>query len=168
MFTSLKKKSLRKVVAKSKLIGVTPGFNYQINTVGIVTDKAHVSEVTSLIDTLKEKGVDQKAISVVVYDPKTQKDLTFQSYSMRDFDMNGNCSNTALTEFVQKTFDVLISFYESESPALLWVTAQSKSMIKVGVTSTYLTMNHFSIDMAPLTGKQYVQYLYEYFTIFKK
>ena len=55
------------------------------------------------------------------------------SYTKTDFDWLGHCKSNEVTEFVDQSFDLLISYYKPNRYELKIVTAMSKAKFKVGI-----------------------------------
>ncbi|MTG98376.1 MULTISPECIES: DUF6913 domain-containing protein [Myroides] len=169
LFNAVKKKALRKAVEGTKLPSVPLEFNYQVKTIGILSEKKEQSTVESMINILVDRGFKREDILVLYYDGSNSKVKEEDAYvfKLRDFESSLKTSNESLKVFVEKPFDLLISFYKSDTIPLLWGTSQSKAKFKVGLASVTSFVNHFNIEMNGLDAELYVKLLFEYINIFK-
>jgi hypothetical protein len=59
---------------------------------------------------------------------------------------NGKISSVEVNDFINKEFDLLISYYNIEKTILLKVTHSSRALFKVGFSSIDKRLNHFMIQ----------------------
>ncbi|MEC4113982.1 DUF6913 domain-containing protein [Myroides pelagicus] len=169
LFDAVKKKALRKAVESSVLPSVPSEFNYQVKTIGILSEKKEQAMVEKMIDVLVKRGISRDNIYVLYYDSSNSKadERALYVFKLRDFESSLKTSNESLRVFVEKPFDLLISFYKSDAIPMLWGTSQSKAKFKVGLASVTSFVNHFNLDMNDLDAEIYVKLLFEYINIFK-
>ena len=168
MFSTFKKKTLKKAINHTALPGISSDFDGKPKTIGIVIEKSEVAKVDELIQTLREHGVLAERIHVLVYTGLTKaKQLSDPSFSLSDFTLTGEVKSQAVNDFIAQPFDWLINFYAKDSVPLLWVSAKSKAKFKVGVATITPKINHFSLDIQELQASQYAKHLMNYITIFK-
>jgi hypothetical protein len=65
-------------------------------------------------------------------------------------------------------FDLLLNYYDTEKPALLLVSNQSKAAFKVGFASIDKKLNHFMINTNAENYKVFVEELFKYLKILNK
>lgn len=168
MFSTFKKKTLRKAINQATLKGLASDFDFKPQTIGILIEKSEVSKVDELIQALRQSGVSTDQINVLVYTGLTKtKQLIDPSFSMSDFTLTGDIHNQEVKNFIDQPFDLLINFYAKDIVPLLWVSAKSKAKFKVGVATVTPKINHFSLDIQELQATQYAKHLMNYITIFK-
>jgi len=168
MFSTFKKKALKKAVTKTTLKGLASDFDFKMKTVGIVIEKNEIAKIDGIIQALRQKGAATEQVDVLVYTGLTQsKQVLDPSFCMSDFTLAGETQSKVIQDFVAKSFDLLINFYAEESAPLMWVSAASKAKFKVGVATVTPRINHFSLDIHELQASQYVEHLMNYITIFK-
>lgn len=168
MFSTFKKKTLKKAINQATLKGVSSDFDGKPKTIGILIEKSEVAKVDELIQALRQGGVSADQIHVLVYTGLTKtKQLVDPSFSLSDFTLTGEVKNPAVKDFIAQPFDWLINFYAKDSVPLLWVSAKSKAKFKIGVATITPRINHFSLDMQELQATQYAKHLMNYITIFK-
>lgn len=168
MFSTFKKKTLKKAINKATLKGLESNYDFTLKTIGILIEKSEVSKVDELIQALRQNGVSANEIHVLVYTGLTKpKQMIDPSFSMKDFSLIGDVQNQEVKKFIGQPFDVLINFYAKDIVPLLWVSAKSQAKFKVGIATVTPKINHFSLAMQELHAAQYVKHLVNYITIFK-
>lgn len=168
VFNALKRKAIRKVVDKEVLLSVPQDYNYQLSQVGIVLEKGEEGSLAKMVAALNANGVKTENITVLIFDSKNSKQEQGDGfYKLRDFNSSGNTDKRYVLDFVNKPFDLLISYYKEDSAAMLWVTSKSKALFKTGIASVSSSVNHFNIDLDLMDGEKYIKLLFEYIKIFK-
>lgn len=168
MFSTFKKKTLKKEINKATVKGLALDFDFTLKTIGILIEKSEVSKVDEIIQELQQQGVETDQINVLVYTGLTKpKQLNEVSFSMKDFTLGGDIHNQGVQDFIEKPFDLLINFYAKDSVPLLWISTKSKAKFKVGIAAVTPKINHFSLDIPALDARAYVKHLMNYITIFK-
>lgn len=168
MFSTFKKKTLKKAINKATLKGMDSGYDFPLRTIGVLIEKSEVSKVDELIQSLRQNGASAEQIHVLVYTGLTKsKQLQDPSFSLKDFSIIGDVQNQAVKNFIEQPFDLLINFYAKDIVPLLWVSAKSKAKFKVGIATVSPRINHFSLEMQELQATSYIKHLMDYITIFK-
>ncbi|MBB1150399.1 MULTISPECIES: hypothetical protein [unclassified Myroides] len=168
MFSTFKKKTLKKAINKATLEGVESNYDFPLRVIGILIEKSEVSKVDELIQSLRQNGAKAEQIYVLVYTGLTKsKQLLDPSFSMKDFSIIGDVQNQEVKKFIEQPFDLLINFYAKDIVPLLWVSAKSKAKFKVGIAAVTPRINHFSLEMQELQAAPYIKHLMNYITIFK-
>ncbi|WP_010252934.1 DUF6913 domain-containing protein [Myroides injenensis] len=168
VFNALKRKAIRKIVDKEVLLSVPQDYNYQLSQVGIVLEKGDEEGLAKMVSALNANGVKTDNITVLIFDSKNSKQEQGDNFfRLRDFDSSGNMNKTQVLDFVNKPFDLLISYYKEDSAAMLWVTSKSKALFKTGIASVSSSVNHFNIDLHHMDGGNFIKLLFEYINIFK-
>ncbi|MGG5575949.1 DUF6913 domain-containing protein [Myroides sp. C15-4] len=168
MFSTFKKKTLKKAINKASLKGMESNYDFPLRTIGILIEKSEVSKVDELIQSLRQNGAVVEQIHVLVYTGLTgAKQLQDPSFSLKDFSIIGDVQNQEVKKFIEQPFDLLINFYAKDIVPLLWVSAKSKAKFKVGIATVTPRINHFSLDMQELQATAYIKHLLNYITIFK-
>jgi hypothetical protein len=73
-----------------------------------------------------------------------------------------------VTNFTEQHFDLLISYYDVQKPALLLVTKSSKAKFKVGFQTIDKRVNHLSINSIAENYSEFISELFKYLKILKK
>lgn len=170
MFNLFKKKALKKAVDSIGLPALEPDFNFEFQTVGIVLEKNEVSAIDMLLNNLQKLGVELSKLQILVYDAESLvKEVQLaNSYTLSDFDQSGQATKKEVVDFINKPFDLLISYYTSDVMPLVWVTANSRAKFKAGISSVTKKVNHFALDVLVMDAEKYIQNLIRYINILKK
>ncbi|MGL4584992.1 MAG: DUF6913 domain-containing protein [Flavobacterium sp.] len=166
-FNTLKKRSLSKVVEKSTLKALPIDFKYEFKEVGILVNKSDALIVPELIKAIEKKGVSGVKIKVLIYTSENKKILEQGCFGMKDFTVSGTTEHIEILDFIEKRFDILISYYTNKAVPLMWVTAKSNALFKVGVSSEDTVLNHFSLALEGLEVDNFIENLYKYINVFK-
>ena len=113
-FNTLKKRSLSKVVEKSTLRALPADFKYEFKEVGILVNKSDACNVPKLIKAIEKKGISGVKIKVLIYTSENKKILEEGCFGMKDFTVSGTTENIEILDFIEKRFDILISYYTNK------------------------------------------------------
>lgn len=169
IFNALKKKALKKAVVQTQLAALNPDYNYTFSTVGVVLEKGEVIALEKMQQSLQKIGVKLQNVDVLVYNAGASlKNVKAESFSLSDFDNSGNTDKKEIRNFIEKPYDLLISYYAKDAVPLLWVTSQSKARFKVGISPVVSKVNHFTLEVTAMDAKQNIENLIKYINNFKK
>ncbi len=171
MFLNYIKNFFTQKIVKKNLDNARPDAASQnVQTVGIVFDETYFYERESLVNELVERGIEPANINVLVFKDKIKKSQRFDYpvFSHRDLSWQATFSNSEVKDFISQKFDLLISYYDTEKPALLLVTHSSRARFKVGFASIDKKLNHFMIDTAAENYQVFVGELFKYLKILNK
>ncbi|MCC9041447.1 hypothetical protein LNQ81_01795 [Myroides sp. M-43] len=166
-FNTLKKRSLSKVVEKSTLKALPADFKYEFKEVGILVNKSDARIIPDLIKAFERKGISGVKIKVLIYTSENKKILEEGCFGMKDFTISGSTENIEILDFIEKQFDILVSYYTNKAVPLMWMTAKSNALFKVGVSSENTMLNHFSLVLESLEVDSFIENLYKYINVFK-
>ncbi|KUF44056.1 hypothetical protein AV926_11430 [Myroides marinus] len=166
-FNTLKKRSLKKVVEKAKLNALPVDFKYEFKEIGIVIDKADARFIPDLIKAFEKRGVNSHKIKILIYTSENKKKLDQGHFGLKDFTISGGTENIEVLDFIDKKFDLLISYYSVTTSPLIWVTAKSNAIFKVGVSDENTELNHFSLTLKTLEVEGFIENLFKYINVFK-
>jgi len=141
-----------------------------IKTIGLLIDESYFSEINLFRNELILSGILESNIEVLVYRDrlKKNKSVSQATFSANDLNWNGTISNTAVNDFVDKQFDLLISYYDVEKAILLVVTHNSKAHFKVGFAAINKKFNDLMINTNAENYKVFTHELFRYLKILKK
>ena len=88
--------------------------------------------------------------------------------SKKDFTFSGSLKNSKIQEFVSKPFTVLIGYYHTENVFLDFVSAQSKALFKVGISSDLSEFNDLTIKSKLEDVKQFENELLKYLKLLNR
>lgn len=166
-FNTLKKRSLKKVVEKAKLNAIPVDFKYEFNDIGILIDKADARFIPDLIKAFEKRGINSHRIKILIYTSENKKILAEGHYGLKDFTISGDTENIEILDFINKKFDLLVSFYAYHTIPLEWVTSKSNAIFKVGISVENTELNHFSLAVKDLDVERFIENLFKYITVFK-
>lgn len=166
----LKNLFTKKIVKKSLSNADTGGLETPIKTVGIVFDESYFYEREALVAALVTHGLREEDISVLVFKNRIKKQDKFDYpvFSHKDLSWKATFGESAVREFMETPFDLLINYYDTEKSALLVVSNLSKARFKVGFASVNKKLNHFMIDTAAENYQVFVSELVKYLKILNK
>lgn len=143
---------------------------HSIKTIGLLIDESYFSEINLFRNELLLNGVLESNIEVLVYRNRLKKNkkASQATFSANDLNWNGTISNAAVNDFVNKEFDLLISYYDIEKAALLVVTHHSKAHFKVGFAAINKKFNDLMINTNAENYKVFTHELFRYLKILKK
>ncbi|CAM3718487.1 hypothetical protein FSS13T_13780 [Flavobacterium saliperosum S13] len=171
MFLKLIKDFLIKKLVKKSLSNYKPAIiEDKIQTVGLLIDESYFSKESELVSEIVSAGIQQKDIEVLIYRDKIKKKDTFQHhfFSRADITLNPDFKKPEVKDFIEKPFDMLISYYDVEKPPLTLVTLQSKARFKVGFSTIDKRLNSFMITTVAEKHQEFVSELFKYLKILNK
>lgn len=171
MFLKLIKDFLIKKLVKKSLIHYKPVVIVDtIQTVGLLIDESYFTKEDELISEILSEGIKREAIQVLIYRDKIKKKDTFQHpfFSRNNISFGAEFQKQEVVDFIEKPFDMLISYYDIEKPPLTLVTLQSKAKFKVGFSTIDKRLNNFMISTVAEKHKEFVSELFKYLKILNK
>ncbi len=165
----LKYKTLKKSAEAQLLKGQDIDLRGEIKEVGIILNQKDFSNKEFLVQELRKHKIKTEHIVFLISnaDLNTLK-ANEVAVKPKDFDASGQLRNEKVAGFIQKKFDLLISYYDVDEPLLLWCTAHSKAKFKVGFSSVKINNNHFTLQLETGQHKSYIDELFRYIEILKK
>lgn len=166
----IKELSVKKTV-KNSLLTVKNSINSgTITSIGLLIDESYFAEINLLVNELSSNGILANNIEVIVYRDrlKKNKNISQATFSSKDLNWNGTIDNAAVNDFVNKEFDLLISYYDVEKAILLVLTNESKARFKVGFSSIDKRLNDLMINTNAENYKVFTHELFRYLKILNK
>lgn len=161
---------LKKIIKKS-LSGYKPISSPDpVITVGILLDESYFLEKDGLIKELAANGIAANNIETLSFREKVKPKevLDYNFYTRKDISVLGTFDKEAAAAFVNKPFDMLISYYDVEKAPLLLATLKSKAKFKVGFSSIDNRFNNFMISSQAEKYPEFVSELIKYLKILNK
>lgn len=142
----------------------------KIKTVGILFDETYIVKHEQLLEALASNGISREDIDVLVFRDNIKKDdaITVPFFSPRDFSWTATIKKPEVVAFINKPFDLLISYYDIEKAPLLLVSHLSKAGFKVGFASTDKRLHHFMINTPSENYGVFTDELFKYLRILNK
>ncbi|MGA9638601.1 DUF6913 domain-containing protein [Flavobacterium sp.] len=166
----LKEFSVKQLLKNSFLKEKKQPNSNKIKTVGLLIDECCFKDKNQLIEQLFFNGFLEKNIEVLLYRSRINKNKVckYPFFTSNDINWNGAVNNKVVTDFIDKEFDLLISYYDVEKAILLLVTNQSKADFKVGFSSIDKRINNLMINVNAQNYKVFVYELFRYLKILNK
>ncbi|GIZ07653.1 DUF6913 domain-containing protein [Flavobacterium sp. UMI-01] len=161
---------VKKRIKNSLLTERTIPSSKEIKTVGLLIDENYFSEKKELIDQIVSNGILREDIQVIVFKNRLSKSNSrdYPVFTPKSLNWKATIDNTAVTEFVNREFDLLISYYDVEKAILLLVTHLSKADFKAGFASIDKRLNDLMINSTAENHKVFVHELFRYLKILNK
>ena len=166
----IKELSVKKTVKNSLLTVKNSIDSGTITSIGLLIDESYFAEINLLVNELSSNGILANNIEVIVYRDrlKKNKNISQATFSSKDLNWNGKIDNAAVNDFVNKEFDLLISYYDVEKAILLVLTNESKARFKVGFSSIDKRLNDLMINTNAENYKVFTHELFRYLKILNK
>lgn len=169
MFLSVIKDFSVKRILINNLHKVKRSTNAQsVKTIGLIVDQSSFLETEKLIDVIVKNGVSRDALSVIVFNGKKGTSDNFPTIKQADLKWNGELDDMIANEFLNKNFDLLISYYEQDNALLLATTFHSKAILKVGFAAIDERFNDLIIKCEPSDHAIFIQEVFKYLKILNK
>ena len=166
----IKELSVKKTVKNSLLTVKNSIDSGTITSIGLLIDESYFAEINLLVNELSSNGILANNIEVIVYRDrlKKNKNISQATFSSKDLNWNGTIDSVAVNDFVNKEFDLLISYYDVEKAILLVLTNESKARFKVGFSSIDKRLNDLMINTNAENYKVFTHELFRYLKILNK
>ncbi|HEY6141912.1 MAG TPA: hypothetical protein VIV55_00605 [Flavobacterium sp.] len=171
MFLNYIKNYFLKKILKKNLHNVKSiSSEVPIEMVGVLVDETYFSGKDALVKELIANGISEKNIKIVVYSDKLKKQEVYSqpTFSIKDLNWKAEIANPVVNDFINETFDLLISYYDVEKAILLNITNNSKALFKVGFSSIDKRLNHLMINTNAENYNVFVYELFRYLKILNK
>ena len=162
--------ALKKIIKKS-LTGYKPVADSEVvTTVGILIDESYFFDKESLILDLIANGIRRSDIETLSFKERIKKKEIVDCchYTRKDISAGGTFLKEDVAAFVNKPFDMLISYYDVEKAPLLLATLKSKAKFKVGFSSIDSRFNNFMISSQAEKYTEFASELFKYLRILNK
>ncbi|KRD10158.1 hypothetical protein ASE21_10575 [Flavobacterium sp. Root901] len=139
-------------------------FTSNIQTIGLLVDESKFHYSKELINEMVSNGIVAENIKIAVYKSKFDKKKTYSrpAFGKQHINWKGQIIENFLNEFIDTEFDLLISYYNEESPILMMLTSKSKARFKVGFSSVDQKLNRWMINTDISEYKLFVTELFKY------
>ncbi|MEZ7498020.1 hypothetical protein QO200_04640 [Flavobacterium sp. Arc3] len=166
----IKEFSVKKILKNSLQNVKSNSVSGIIKTVGVIIDQRHFLETNAFINELIANGILEENIEVVVYREAVKKSTNNvrATFSSKHLEWNAEIDNPAVNDFIDKEFDLLISYYDVEKAILLIVTHNSKAHFKVGFSAIDKRLNNLMINTNTENYKVFTRELFRYLKILNK
>ncbi|NRT12038.1 hypothetical protein HNQ00_001669 [Flavobacterium sp. 14A] len=139
-----------------------------VKTVGIIVDQSYFLETDKLINAIVKNGIPRDAIAILVFNDKQTKAATYPVIKHADLGWNAQVNGIMASDFLNKKFDLLISYYELDRGILLAATFHSKAHFKVGFAAIDKRYNDLIIQSKLSEVTVFIQEVFKYLKILNK
>lgn len=141
-----------------------------VKTVGILIDESYFSDKEALIDLLAANGILREDIKTLSFKERVKKKeiISTPYFQRRDISPDGEFVKPEAAEFLNTQFDLLISYYDLEKPALALATIKSAAKFKAGFATVDKRLNHFMIGTTAEKHEEFTAELFKYLKILNK
>jgi hypothetical protein len=148
MFLKYIKNLILKKIIRKLLLDYKPAASDEVvTTVGILIDESYFNDKEALIDQLAAHGILRENIKTLSFKERVKRKEVMDSpyFLRRDISPEGEFVKPEAAEFINEPFDLLISYYDVEKPALALATIKSKAQFKAGFATVDKRLNNFMI-----------------------
>jgi len=141
-----------------------------IQTVGLLIDEKYFFEKKALVKELIANGILKENVKIIVYRDKPRKTEEYSqpTFKIKHLNWKSEITNPTVNDFINESFDLLISYYDVEKAILMNITHNSKALFKVGFSSIDKRLNHLMINTNAENYKVFVHELFRYLKILNK
>lgn len=161
---------LKKIIKRS-LSGYKPTASPDaVNTVGILVDESYFFDKEAFIAELVANGIQRNAIETLSFKEKIKPKEIVDCchFTRKDISVTGTFEKEDVAAFINKPFDILISYYDVGKPPLMLATLRSKARFKVGFSNVDNRLNNFMISSQAEKYKEFASELFKYLKILNK
>ncbi len=161
---------LKKIIKKTLPVYEAPVSDKGVVTVGVILDETYFAERENLVREIEVHGIKPENIDTLSFYERVKKNQVPQCchFTYRDINSDGTFSKQDVTDFVNRPYDVLISFYDVQKPPLALVTLKSSATFKAGFSTTDSRLHTFMVASQAEKFKEFVAELFRYLKILNK
>lgn len=139
----------------------------QIETIGVLAFGC-TSNLNELV-TLLKKEFNCKTVNLFLFKPfEKNKETLKNEFTNKDLDWKTNFNNPNLLQFINKPFNLLIGYFNSNNIYLKNAVLQSKAKFKVGFSTIEEDVYELKINIEPDNYKEFVSELKKYLIALNK
>ncbi len=167
---SFKVKSNQKFVEKLLKARTAAVSKKKVKSVGVILHLEEFADFEAFRNYFKSIDIRENRVKIVAYsEMETAKEKLWDTFFIaKDFGWKGKLNNLELEEFVNREYDLLISYYRSNILELNNMTAQSRANFKVGIADYDQRLYDLIIDVKPNDFKLFGSELKKYLNVLNK
>ncbi|MGO4904208.1 DUF6913 domain-containing protein [Flavobacterium sp. W20_MBD1_R3] len=141
-----------------------------VQTIGLVVNTIDFADTELLVKEIMSYGILPENITIIGFNVNSMvgDGKNYHLFSTRILNWKGQIVSTEVNDFMNKKFDLLISYYDVEKAILLLITHNSKAQFKVGFSSIDKRFNHFMIKTHVTNYHVFVTELFKYLKLLNK
>lgn len=162
--------NLKKIIKKRLATFRAVPSDDKIITIGVIFDETYFTHREEFVNALVANGIARANIETLSYKDRLKKNETLDCchFTKKDMGNDGVISKAEVIAFLAKPFDLLISYYDVERPALVLATLNSKAKFRAGFSTVDARLNHFMINTVAEKYDEFITELFKYLRILNK
>ncbi|MFY7811485.1 MAG: DUF6913 domain-containing protein [Flavobacterium sp.] len=147
-----------------------PYHTNKIKNILLVIDESHQDYKTKIIFKIKEMGINENNLTVLIYTQNLEKNkkYEFTTFSNESFSNFGIEKSEELIAVLNQSFDLLITFYEDKNLLLEYIVHRIKCGFKVGLSKSQNQFFHLTVNSSLENVKIYLSETFKYLKILNK
>ncbi|KJD34572.1 hypothetical protein PK35_01955 [Tamlana nanhaiensis] len=160
------KKYLNKLLSKRNV----EANDSKVESLGIIVNADEFDDVEQFTSFSEAINIRSNRLKIITFTENENKQaLSWDScFNPKDFGWKGTIKNVELDGFLNKNFDLLISFYQKDITEIKLITAQSKAKFKIGNFQRDERLNDLIIKTKTKEFKLFKDEVVKYLTILNK
>jgi hypothetical protein len=165
-----KEKSNQKYINKTLSTRKVIVNDSKIKTIGVILNSEEFSDFEAFRNFFKSLQLQPNNTKIIalLQDSLESNEHWDTYFDLNDFGWKGRFKNLDLQTFVDKKFDLLISYYKTQHLELNMITAASKASFKVGLSNEDQRFYDLIIDCEPKDFSTFIIELNKYLTVLNK
>ena len=142
----------------------------KVKTIGVLLNLEEYDDFESFRTYFKELGLisPKSKVAAFIDDEKKITNLWDTYFIPKNFGWKGKVNSVDLQSFIDTEFDILISFYKTDTLELNLITAMSKAHFKVGLSETDQRLHDLIIDVTVKEFSTFKNELKKYLNVLNK
>ena len=142
----------------------------KIESLGIIFNMDEIADFGLLKNLVSKLKIHPNNFKVIGFskEKKTSLNVWDLCFNPENFGWKGEIKHAELQAFLDKKFDVLISYYTNEELELKLMTAKSKAQFKIGILQTDTRLNDLIINTGLKEFDVFENEVFKYLTILNK
>ncbi|WP_242131971.1 DUF6913 domain-containing protein [Aestuariivivens marinum] len=142
----------------------------KVESLGVILNSDEIDDFELFRELAAYLHIRPNKLKVIAFSPTKNEKPNFWElcFSAKDIGWNGTIKNTELQAFLDKSFDVLISYYVSDELELKLITGLSNAKFKIGILQTDTRLNDLIIKTHLDEFKVFKKEVFKYLTILNK
>ncbi|OIQ16340.1 hypothetical protein [Lacinutrix sp. MedPE-SW] len=165
-----KEKSNQNYINKTLNNRVVLATNSKIKSIGVIINADETVDYKKISSLLKTLNVNPNNFQIIAFtiEKTFEENSNFQCFNKKSIGWKGSIKNETLKHFLNREFDILISYYVEAPMYLKLLTAVSKARFKVGILQEDERLNDLIIKTDIENYKMFEIELLKYLSILNK
>lgn len=169
MFFNYLKQQFGKIGANNRWKVTPPRLDFsRVQSVGLVVDTVHFPHYGQILQQLRRSGIEVREENIVLYTRSKKNAGSHMVFNESDFNWKGELKNANLAKFTARPFDVLINYFDTNTPVLQQMSVLSEAHFKIGFSSAPARINHLMIETTLDKYQTFTAEMLRYLTVLNK